>query len=261
MKRLPAVLALAIALPVAAQDDAPFQRKRAAIVELLTLIDIRTIAADALSRTPQNEKDREIRKRLAESLDTNRLAELYLPYFEEAFTEPELQQLLAFFKTPAGGKSLQLFKSVYSPQLTETLLSGHQARTIAEQIDRETGDPAMVTMQRMRELAAATESYATDYNVYPTGNFAALRPLLEPVYIRQVPVADGWGNEFFYVSDGTRYRFASAGADGRFQWDSRTLSPDGAGAIEQTESPEFDIVFEDGNFVRAPRRAVEQQEY
>ena len=262
MKRIVAVLAVALALPIAAQqDDATLQRKRAAIAELLNVIDIKGIAAEALSAPQKDEKEREIRKRLAASLDTNRLIELYTPQLEEMFTEPEVRQLVAFFQTAAGGKSLQLFKTMYSPHFTESLLNGQQARTIAEQIEHETDDPAMITMRRMRAVAAALEAYATDYNEYPRGDFAAMRPLIEPAYIKRVPTADGWGNEFFYVTDGARYRFASAGSDGRFQWDTRSLSPDGGMAVEQTESAEFDIVLEDGNFVRAPRRAIEQQEY
>jgi hypothetical protein len=262
MKRLLAVLALAMALPVFAQqqDAAALQRKRAAIAELLSLIDLKAAAAEALSMTHKDDRDREVRKRLAQSLDANHLTELYTPQLEQLFTEPEVQQMVAFFKTPAGAKSLQLFKTVYSAQLAETLLSGQQARAIADQLEQENADPAMVTMERLRALATATEAYAVDYNAYPRGDLAALRPLLEPTYIRQVPVADGWGNEFFYVSDGARYRFASAGSDGRFQWDTRALSVD-AMAVEQTESPESDIIFEDGNFVRAPRSAIQQQEY
>jgi hypothetical protein len=261
MKRTLAVLALAIALPVFGQDDEVFQRRRAAIAELLTLIDIKAVVETALRGPAIAPKERELRDRLARELDTAKLIELYTPLFEEEFTEPELQETLAFLKTAAGTKSLQMFRSLYTPQLAEIVLSGKLANAVGKQLEQQRDDPAMITMQHLRALASATEAYATDYNVYPRGDFNALRPLLEPVYLKAVPLTDGWGNPFLYVSDGTRYRFVSAGADGHFEYGSRSLSHDGVTAVEQTSNPEADIIFEDGSFVRAPRHAVEQQEY
>lgn len=261
MKRTLAVLALALALPVFGQDDEVFQRRRAAIAELLALVDIKAVVETALRASAVAPKEREVRDRLVRDLDTAKLIELYTPFFEEQFTEPELQETLAFLKTEAGGTSLVMFRSIYTPQLAEMVLSGKLANVAGQQPAPQRDDPAMITMQHLRALASATEAYETDYNVYPRGDFNALRPLLEPFYLKALPLTDGWGNPFLYVSDGTRYRFVSAGSDGHFEYGSRSLSNDGVTAVEQTSNPEADIIFEDGSFVRAPRHAVEQQEY
>ena len=52
------------------------------------------------------------------------------------------------------------------------------------------------------------------------------------------------------------YRFVSAGADGVFEWDSRRIDelPENF-AGTPTEAPAADIVYQDGQFVRFPRDA------
>jgi hypothetical protein len=43
---------------------------------------------------------------------------------------------------------------------------------------------------------------------------AALRPLLEPDYVRAFPLTDAWGQRYFYWSNGKSFLVYSTGGDG-----------------------------------------------
>jgi len=114
-------------------------------------------------------------------------------------------------------------------------------------------------MANLRTLATALEAYATDTNEYPNTSLGGLKELLEPTYVKEMPMKDSWGNEFAYVAspDHNYYRFVSAGADGIFEWDSRRIVLEER-EIRYRENLKDDIIFADGAFVQAPAASKDQ---
>ena len=111
----------------------------------------------------------------------------------------------------------------------------------------------------LRTIAVALEAYAIDNETYPQGDFDALKPLLEPTYIRTLPQTDIWGQKYAYVvsPDRARYRLVSAGSDSIFEWDSRRIGEelDQATGTRYTERLEDDVIFADGMFLQAPAQS------
>lgn len=156
-----------------------------------------------------------------------------------------------------GDDSGALLESIESVELLRSIRD--DLVMIDGELLRETGPGgAKRTMFDMRSIATAVESFAVDANRYPGAGpgfvpAGVLREALEPVYIKRVPLLDGWGNEFLYVSNEEHYCIVSAGADGSLDRDwpcppvhdaAREI---GAGA---QNDPAADIVFADGQFVR-----------
>ncbi|MEW6367451.1 MAG: type II secretion system protein GspG [Acidobacteriota bacterium] len=68
----------------------------------------------------------------------------------------------------------------------------------------------------LRNIAKALEDYHADNGNYPVcGDYTQLEPMLSPEHIRILPARDAWGYRYRYSSDGTTYRLASVGYDGR----------------------------------------------
>lgn len=73
---------------------------------------------------------------------------------------------------------------------------------------------AKQTMGDMRTVATAIESYQIDHDEYPRINdIGVLVSMLEPTYVKSLPVTDGWGTPFIVRSDGRDYVIQSAGPD------------------------------------------------
>lgn len=73
------------------------------------------------------------------------------------------------------------------------------------------------TRADLRALSTATDAYFTEHSGYPRAKtMEELRARLSPVYLKNVPMVDGWGTPFAYRSSGDHYRFVSAGPDRRF---------------------------------------------
>ena len=113
------------------------------------------------------------------------------------------------------------------------------------------------TMADLRSVATAIEARATDKNEYPdVQNFSDLKPLLEPEYIRHVPLVDGWGHPFRYActsyQDGhcNGYVVASSGKDGVFENDD--LKAAAQAAPTPTKNFDCDIIYANGKFVEYP---------
>ena len=109
------------------------------------------------------------------------------------------------------------------------------------------------TMADMRSVATAFEAYRIDNDALPgapTDGFVpveTVRDQVQPIYIRQLPLVDGWGNTIWIWTDGASYRIVSAGRDGIVQHD--WVTTPGAGG---TTSFDSDIVFGDGQFTQWP---------
>jgi type II secretion system protein G len=92
-----------------------------------------------------------------------------------------------------------IIAAIAIPNLLNAIDRGKQKRTMAD----------------MRSIGTAVESYAVDNNVYPTAASAAiLSTLVAPVYIKTMPLLDGWNNTFQVSSATTQYTIYSQGKDG-----------------------------------------------
>ena len=102
------------------------------------------------------------------------------------------------------------------------------------------------TMSDLRSIGTAVEAYATDTAVYPQSmaNWVALKPIIDPYFIRMPPDADGWSNQWdaATTANGTDYTLASYGKDGI-----PGLRPGG-----RTTDFNCDIVFVHGQFYQWP---------
>jgi general secretion pathway protein G len=112
------------------------------------------------------------------------------------------------------------------------------------------------TMADIRTIATAVEAYATDNNAYPrVTTVSALRPLLEPKYVRSLPLRDGWTAEIRYEcveeKDGVcaGYAVGSGGKDMHFEHDALRDYLDGK---QPTTNFDCDIVYANGEFVQYP---------
>jgi len=113
---------------------------------------------------------------------------------------------------------------------------------------------AKSTMGDMRTLATAVESYSIDNNQYPVACDAReLEAILEPTYVRHVPLRDGWGEALLYVSTTSEYCVVSAGADRKLERPA-SLQGDEAMLARASQAPSrdaaSDIVFCTGSFTR-----------
>jgi len=87
---------------------------------------------------------------------------------------------------------------------------------------------AAETIASLRSLQIVADAYKIDYKKYPPAvSIQELQPLAQPVYIRTMPLRDGWGNPIFYLTfaDGKSYVIASPGADGKFDESTWTREP------------------------------------
>jgi type II secretion system protein G len=102
------------------------------------------------------------------------------------------------------------------------------------------------SMSDLRSIGSAVEAYATDSAVYPLGmaSWAALKPMIDPYFIKAPPNADGWNNvwEASTTSTGSDYTISSYGKDGLL-----STRPGG-----QTSDFNCDIVFSQGQFFQWP---------
>ncbi|HEX2123100.1 MAG TPA: DUF2059 domain-containing protein [Thermoanaerobaculia bacterium] len=223
-------------------------RKIAAV--LLLLVALSAFADDAKKKTLAGEV---IDAALFDSLAPG-TRELWMEMLTKQFDENELAQLRAFYASPLGQKTryvtMAMIEQTMQPRPTEAVQQAMRSRGWK------------LTMADMRSLAVSLEARATDVNEYPeTMSMTALQPLISPVYIRNVPMRDAWGNEFKYIGspDKAHYRIVSAGADGVFEPHSLRIEWTPAEPIE-TDRPEDDIIFSDGAFVQAPREAVREHQ-
>ncbi|HJQ40419.1 MAG TPA: prepilin-type N-terminal cleavage/methylation domain-containing protein [Thermoanaerobaculia bacterium] len=119
------------------------------------------------------------------------------------------------------------------------------------------------TMADMRSIATAWEARATDTNTYsasgvtiggvsfldPATGIGGLVGQLQPIYIKKLPVTDGWGNGYDIGSTQTQYSLESKGKDGAE--DSNTTAT-------VTTKFDCDIIFADGTFVVYPEGVQSQ---
>jgi len=124
-----------------------------------------------------------------------------------------------------------IIAAIAIPNLLNAIHRGRQKRSMAD----------------MRTIATAIGTYATDMNYYPRaiGDMGAMRTHIEPVYIRNTPRSDGWGQGFFVETDanGQHYTVQSYG---------RNKTNDNCVVNHETSLFLCDICHSDGVFVQWP---------
>jgi general secretion pathway protein G len=130
-----------------------------------------------------------------------------------------------------------IIAAIAIPNLLNAIDRGKQKRTMAD----------------LRSVGTSVEEYAIDNSFYPNvaseSDIAgsAMESVVEPIYIRNVPTADGWGWNMRYVSDTTIYTLGSLAKDGS-AGGSLTLTGTGG----PTTDFDCDIVFSAGSFIQWP---------
>lgn len=130
--------------------------------------------------------------------------------------------------------------------------------------DRERGE---LTVSDLRAIAQALMAYAIDNNAYPvltSGSTGAgvLRPLLEPHYIRALPLSDAWEHPYFYWSSGKTFLVYSTGGDAEDRSYGSSLSVEAEGILSifcggASRHPGADIIFANGEPCQWPEFSTE----
>jgi type II secretion system protein G len=124
-----------------------------------------------------------------------------------------------------------IISAIALPNLLNAIDKGKQKRTMAD----------------VRAIGTAVEAYAVDTAAYPLAmaNWAALKAIVDPYFIKQPPDADGWSTTWdaSTSASGSDYTVASFGKDGVV-----SARPGG-----QTTDFNCDIVFSQGQFFQWPQ--------
>jgi type II secretory pathway pseudopilin PulG len=107
------------------------------------------------------------------------------------------------------------------------------------------------TMADMYTIGKALKYYIKDYNQAPkTNSIKELSKILQPFYIKTLPLADAWENELLYKVDPGepgKYWVVSPGSDGKFEG----FDQEGTWKFEKEEKGQ-DIILADGDFTYKP---------
>lgn len=288
-----AALVLVVSLPLSATEPNPSTRQRALAVKLLEVMDVNRSSldmmdamfaqiekqfiesAEAKGNRPQDiaeakETFAAFRAKSSKIDFAGLMQEAYIHIYSKYFTEKELEDLVAFYSTPTGKKSIEMMGNLVREGMEA---GGRELAPKLEQImaevtaEQEKKRPWRRTMSDIRDVAIALEAYAMDNDeLYPAGDYESLKSVLAPDYLEKFPEKDIWGHAYAYVvsPDRTRYRLVSAGADSIFDWDSRRIA---AASSEETETVvrfrerlEDDIIYADSEFVQLPLQAKPDEE-
>ncbi|HSP33144.1 MAG TPA: DUF2059 domain-containing protein [Thermoanaerobaculia bacterium] len=280
-----AAAALALALPsLAATEPNPTARQRDLVEKLMSVTKMDSMMHSMLDATyAQIEKqylggddgDAEAKEMFAlfrakaSKIDFfPDMHEAFVRVYAKYFTEDELQDLINFYGTHTGAKSLSLSSQLMTEgmQIAAQHLTPKIEKLMADvQDEMEHRRPWRKTMRDMRWVSTALEAYAIDHDdLYPSGDYESLKALLTPTYIKEFPEKDMWDHTYAYVvsDDHTHYRIVSAGADTNFEWDSRRIVLPKKGEEPKTvyrDRLEDDLIYADGTLVQAPVQAKSKE--
>ena len=126
-----------------------------------------------------------------------------------------------------------IIAAIAIPNLLNAIDRGKQKRTMAD----------------IRSVGTAVESYSIDNNNYPKAGtiYATLTAAVEPLYIKQAPTLDGWGQamQSSVNTNGTAYTLCSPAKNGGTTSCVGTVSANNS-------SFEDDITFSNGSFTSYP---------
>lgn len=192
-------------------------------------------------------------------------AKVLVPLYLRYFTETEIREMTAFYRTKTGKKTLEALPKLMAE--SERVSAEYLGPIIAEvqsqiQKEDEEREPWRRTMSDMRTLATAIEAFAVDEEALPqVTSLDELEALLAPTYVRTMPRTDVWGEPYSYVvsEDGMSYRIVSAGSDRVFDWDSRRFrAPNEVARKNSSMTLAADLIFENGEFIQWPREADDE---
>lgn len=107
------------------------------------------------------------------------------------------------------------------------------------------------TMGDMHTIGRALKHYIEDYNQAPqTDSIKELSKILQPFYIKTLPLTDAWENELLYKVDPKNpknYWIGSPGSDGKFEG----FDQEGTWKFEEGEKGQ-DIILTNGDFTYMP---------
>ena len=212
--------------------------------------------------------------------------------YMETFSEKELQEIAAFYKTPVGRKLTAAMPELMrrgaeigikraqtnSEDLEEMLERAREERE--NRPSANDGDAQKRTLADIRNTGTAMFSWLTDQvsaaaagqsqsetpstrvelKHYPLISHEELEKILVPQYMQRVPEKDGWGHPYeYYLSAADPLApqvmgIRSPGRDGEFSAASYTVGPFDPGDFDE------DIVWNDGFFVRWPQAEPEDDE-
>jgi hypothetical protein len=81
---------------------------REKIIEFLELTQFYELAKSQLETVIENEVDPIVKNKLETNFNTEQLNDKIVPLYEKNITEDELNQILAFFKSPIGQKMIKI---------------------------------------------------------------------------------------------------------------------------------------------------------
>ncbi len=278
------VVAVAAALPLNAVEPEPSKRQRELIVELLGLTagegTMQEVMKSVLEQSQKQfiakaeaqgdvPKDLEERKELYALLHEElaridvsaALAEPAIRIYAKYYTESEIADLVAFYRTPTGRKSIKVLPAIVRESAEASAKSLgpllEQAASRASQRQEAKRRPWRQVMADIRRLGIAVLAYSVEQadSSYPPGDFASLGRHLVPKYLESMPAKDPWGTPYGYSAsaDGQHYRLVCAGSDRKLEPTSLqiVLAADGKDPREKvSDRLEDDIIQQDGVFVQ-----------
>jgi len=126
-----------------------------------------------------------------------------------------------------------IVSAIAVPNLLNAIDRGKQKRTMAD----------------LRALAVAIETYGIDAGSFPVAADApSLKSIVDPTFIKHIPLKDGWNNDFAVNSGGADYTVGSEGKDGSGGLANCAGSPR-CSALNDA------IIFTNGRFVQWPEGA------
>jgi hypothetical protein len=285
---LPVFLLLVSAAPA---PVSPHEKVAREVVELIGGEDLAmqgpTWGMEMFINTPELAPYQEqIREWYRKAFSGSDLKERIVRFYMDTFSENELHEIAAFYKTPAGRKTIASLPTMmkWGVETAKQHAEAHGAELAAIiakiREDREK-QPASTdaeaqkrTLSQIRSVGTAMFSWLTDQvgaaaagqsqtehtsppvdlKNYPPISHEELTKILVPTYIAKIPETDGWGNRYEYFLNAKDplapqvMSIRSPGRDGQFSARNYTVTSFDPDDLDQ------DIVWADGYFVRWPQR-------
>lgn len=224
-----AALLIASTTPAAERQISP--KKQKLIRELLELTDAPEGAADAIidilgGRLGLPLASEEARGETREGKQVAVIAEeTQMEVYDRHFTEKQLRDLIAFFKTKSGQHFVEVARQMAAE--TRKNLRAETDRRLTQTAEKARADR---TRNDIRTLGLGLSAYFAEQGRYPNAqNMQELTSLLAPKYVPVVPQEDAWGHPLRYEvsADGQHYRVISAGSDGKLSSSDDIVFSDG----------------------------------
>jgi uncharacterized protein len=283
---LAALILLAVSLPLFATEPNPTARQRELVLQLLDLTNsdklgnqmIDAMFAEMQKQFVDSVPDEKARAEATEMFELMRVKavkmnlasmmdETSIRIYSKYFNETELADLIAFYGTPTGKKTIEVMPQLIAESMGAAMkeIGPKMEQILAEvKLEQDKRRPWRRTMNDLSMVGMALEDYVEEHELYPAGDYASLKTTLAD-YLMEFPEKDIWDHAYVYVvsPDRKHYRLASAGADSIFDWETRRIVVAKEGtetAVRYRERLEDDAIYADGEFVQLPVQAKAERE-